>query len=81
MQDLQKFIIEFTSSTELLRNDVSGLRLMTKNELYSMQGAMEKLFGEALIKMSSLPSSEPTPLLTTANNNNNNNNNGTDTIK
>lgn len=51
MNELQQFILDFSTSSEQLRSEISNLRLTTKNELFATQGAMEKLFLEALEKM------------------------------
>ena len=48
---LQQFILDFGDTSESLRSELSSLRVTTKNELYATQGAMEKLFTDAIAKL------------------------------
>lgn len=51
MNDLQQFILDFGATSEQLRTELSALRVSTKQELFATQGAIEKLFSEALANM------------------------------
>ena len=62
LKELQQFILDFSTSSEQLRSEISNLRLTTKNELFATQGAMEKLFMEALDKIPSTGGSSAPPV-------------------
>jgi hypothetical protein len=51
MGDLQKFILDFTGATEALRSEVSSLRTSTKNDIFAAQGAIEKMFLDAIANL------------------------------